>query len=65
MAVRTIAGLKTVNRLHDLSHKRLTQRGNVAEPDRTVGSVVRSDDARKRRVEQVTGLPFAFELAVA
>ncbi len=32
-----------------------------------VGScpLVRSDGIRKRRVEQVTGLPFAFELAVA
>lgn len=26
---------------------------------------VRSDDARKRRVAEVTGLPFAVELAVA
>ncbi len=26
---------------------------------------VRSDEAGKRRVEQITGLPFAFELAVA
>ena len=26
---------------------------------------VTSDESRKRRVEQVTGLPFAFELAVA
>jgi hypothetical protein len=40
-------------------------RGNGVEPVRTVGSVVGSDDASKRRVEQVTGLPFAFELAVA
>jgi hypothetical protein len=40
-------------------------RGNDAEPVRTVGFVVRSDDAPKRRVEQVTGLPFMFDLAVA
>jgi hypothetical protein len=40
-------------------------RGNDAEPVRTVGSVVRSDNASKRRVEQVTGLPFMFDLAVA
>jgi hypothetical protein len=29
------------------------------------GFVVRSDDVPKRCVEQVTGLPFVFELAVA
>jgi hypothetical protein len=33
--------------------------------ERAGGFVVRSDDVLKRRVEQVTGLPFAFELAVA
>jgi hypothetical protein len=30
-----------------------------------VGTLVRSDDSPKRRVEQVTSLPFAFEHAIA
>jgi hypothetical protein len=33
--------------------------------ERVGGFVVRSDDVPKRRVEQVTGLPFVFDLAVA
>jgi hypothetical protein len=33
--------------------------------ERAGGFVVGSDDARKRHVEQVTGLPFVFDLAVA
>jgi hypothetical protein len=39
----------------------------LASDQRVPGSVVqaRSDDKAKRRVEQATGLPFAFDLAVA
>jgi len=59
-AVRVLVRIQVItafNLLPDAFDEKPEQVVGVNEPVRVVG--------RKRRVEQVTGVPFAFELAVA